>query len=122
MYAVGYIFRVPLEKVDEFVAIQEAASTIYLSHGVRRDETYRVDLGGESRYGCLPLKNVIPINEREALFMGITAFANKAEYERLTPILDGDQKLEELFGKLTSFIDISRVIRFEMPLMCGNST
>jgi len=122
MYATGYIFRIPLEHVEEFVSIQKAARAIYLNYGAKRDEVYRILTDSEPRYGSLALTDILPLDNGETVFFEIVTFADKEEYDKLTPALDNDEEVNRLFQRLTAIVDIQRIIRFEMPAISGGDT
>ncbi len=109
MFTLVYLFRVPEQNIGAFLSLQREASTIYREHGALEDETLApVDL--DSRHGCKVFADELEIKKNEKIFMGLSRYKDSAHHEEVMARVDSDQRIDELFGKVTNLLDIKRVI------------
>lgn len=112
MFTSIYIYPVPRENVDAFLLVQREAATIYQQYGALDDETYAaVDL--DSKYGCGAFVDVFDIKDDEEVFIGFSRFRDRAHHDEVMAKVDSDQRINELYDKVTTLLDVGRVVRGE---------
>ena len=112
MYHVFYIFRVARPNIDRFIEISRQVGVIYRSHGAV-DSTIAPVTDAAGKYGCIGLSEVVSVEADQSLFLGHDAFADVAEFKRVSASIDADPKIGELYTAIQQVIDLSTVVRWE---------
>lgn len=112
MYTSIFIYPVPNQNVDKFIDIQKEAAALYKEYGALDDETFEpVDL--EAKYGCLAFNNIHGIKSDEKLFVSLSRFNDRAHHDHVMAQVDADERINELYDKVTAIVDLSRIRRGE---------
>jgi len=112
VFASVYIYRVPRQNVDAFLSVQREAAAIYRQHGAADDETYAArDL--EPKYGCAGFMQVLATEGDEELLIGLTRFQDQAHRDRVMARVDADPRINQLYNKVTTLLDVGRIVRGE---------
>ena len=112
VYHVVYIFRVARPNVDRFIESSREAAVIYRRHGAA-ESTIASIIDAAGKYGCIGLSDVVPAEADELLFLGHNAFADAADFKRVSAAIDADPNIGELFTAIQQVIDLSTVVRWE---------
>jgi uncharacterized protein YbaA (DUF1428 family) len=112
MYHACYLFRVPADRIDQFLQIAAEAAKLYYQHGAISSSVSRIT-DGAAKYGCLGLLDQAPIRANEQLFIGIDSFPNHEKFTASMKQIDADPRIIELYHEMTKVIDLSRTIRWE---------
>ena len=112
MYISIYIYRVPRSNVDDFLRVQREAAEIYLRHGALDDATYSA-ANLEAKYGCASFGDAFDVGEDEVILFGISRFRDRAHHDEVMAEVDSDDKINGLYDKVTTLLDVGRIVRGE---------
>lgn len=112
MFTSIYFYRVPKEKVDQFLVIQKTSAEIYRKHGAIDDWTFGPETLVE-KYGCSSFLKEISVEPNELLFFSLSLFKSKEDHDQVMSIVDKDPAIGALYDQVRETIDISKVIRGE---------
>ena len=91
MFIVTYRYKLPPDKIREYIAIEQEATQIYLEHGCQGVEIYRDSK--DPRY-----------------WMEINKFSDQEHYESVIAKVDEDPRIAPLFEELKGLLE-----KGEMP-------
>ncbi len=111
-----YIYRVLKENVSAFLQIQKEAASLYKKYGALDDETFRTS-NLESKYGCIAFPDVLKIKDDELIFFSLTRFHNRSHEDQVMAKVNSDERINELYDRVTHLIEINRVVRGEFELV-----
>ncbi len=111
-----YIYRVPKENVSTFLQIQREAANLYKKYGALDDETFEPS-NLESKYGCVAFPDALSVQDNELIFFSVTRFHNKSHEDQVMAKVNSDEKINELYDRVTRLIEINRVVRGEFELV-----
>ncbi len=111
-----YIYRVPKENVSSFLRIQSEAASLYKKYGALDDETFKPS-NLESKYGCIAFPDVLDVKDNELIIFSVTRFHNTTHEDQVMAKVNSDERINELYDRVTHLIDISRVVRGEFELV-----
>jgi len=109
---ITYVYRMPPDRVDEFVRIQRAAAAIYVEHGAVDDETL-VATDVSPRYGCRGLGEAIGAGTGEAVLIGLSRFRDRAHHDEVMERVNADPRIDDLFAEVGDVIRIDQIARGE---------
>jgi len=112
MFTSIYIYRVPCENVEAFLRVQQEAAAIYRRCGAIDDETFApVNLA--AKYGCDSFLSALDVGEGEKVFISLSRFRDRTHHDEVMAQVDSDERIDELYDKVTVLLDLSRVVRGE---------
>ena len=112
MFTSIYFYRVPNEKIDQFLMIQKKSAEIYRRYGAIDDWTFGPeDLAG--KYGCGSFVKEISLSTGESLFFSLSLFESKEDHDRIMTNIGKAPEINCLFDQICQTIDVSKVIRGE---------
>lgn len=112
MFTIAYVYRMPPDRVDEFVRIQRAAAAIYLEHGAVDDETLSaVDVSPQ--YGCRGFGEAFGAGADEAVLIGLSRFRDREHHDEVMERVNADPRIEGLFAEVGEVIRIDEIARGE---------
>lgn len=112
MYLEIYLYPVKEAKLEDFLRINKAAESIYLSYGALESETYFAK-SVEAQYGCLGFDSAIELEDDEVLMMEINRYRDKTHQVEVLSQVDIDPKIDTLYNEMIQVIDIGRTVRGE---------
>jgi len=112
LYTSIYIYRVPNKNIDAFLQVQKEASEIYQKYGAIEDVTFAA-FDVEAKYGCLGFLDILETRNDETMFVGLSRFENRVHHDEVMAKVDQDSQINILYEKVTSLIEINRVVRGE---------
>ena len=95
MYTAIYIYPVPRDQVAPFLQVQREAAVIY------------------RQYGCAPFPLAFEIEEGEEVFVGLSRFRDLAHHDEVMRQVDGDDRIDQLYRKVSDLLEVGRVVRGE---------
>ncbi len=112
MFTIVYVYRLPPDRVDEFIRIQRAAAAIYVEHGAVDDETLSaVDVSPQ--YGCRGFGEAFGAAPDEAVLLGISRFRDRSHHDEVMAKVNDDPRIDELFAEVTEVVRIDEIARGE---------
>jgi quinol monooxygenase YgiN len=90
LFVVTYRYRLPIDKIRDFISIEQEAIQIYLEHGCLGVEIYRDEK--DPRY-----------------WMEINKFLDKEHYDRFTSKVNEDPRIANLFEDFKNVLEKSQV-------------
>ena len=112
MYTSIYIYPVPRDQVAPFLQVQREAAVIYRQYGALDDETFG-PCNLEGKYGCAPFPLAFEIEEGEEVFVGLSRFRDLAHHDEVMRQVDGDDRIDQLYRKVSGLLEVGRVVRGE---------
>lgn len=112
MYTSIYIYRVPRDRVAPFLQVQREAAVIYRQYGALDDETFG-PCNLEAKYGCAPFPAAFGLEEGEEVFVSLSRFRDLAHHDEVMSQLDADDRIGQLYEKVSGLLDVGRVVRGE---------
>jgi quinol monooxygenase YgiN len=91
LFIVTYRYKLPTDKIREYIAIEQEATQIYMEHGCQGVEIYRD-------------------SEDPRYWMEINKFSDQEHYDSVIAKVDEDPRIAPLFEKLKGLLE-----KGEMP-------
>ena len=110
-----YIYRFPKAHVSTFLQIQKEAASLYKKHGALDDETFKPS-NLESKYGCIAFPDALNVKDDELIFFSVTRFHNRSHEDQVMAKVNSDERISELYDRVTHLLEINRVVRGEFEL------
>ncbi|KPL01000.1 MAG: hypothetical protein AMJ91_02060 [candidate division Zixibacteria bacterium SM23_73_3] len=89
MFIVIYSYKVPKNKIKEYLDLQKEVRAIYLKHG------------------CLSYE-VFEKFQKDEEWLEIGKFENKSHFKKVGARVDKDPKIDELFQRFCSIVDVKK--------------
>ncbi|MBL7688111.1 MAG: DUF1428 family protein [Bdellovibrionaceae bacterium] len=112
MFAAIYFYKIPNDRIDQFLSIQKQAADIYRRHGAIDDATFAPS-NLAARYGCTSLLSDVTLEPNEELFFSLSLFKSKEDHDLIMLKLDRDPEILSLYDETCKVIDVSRILRGE---------
>jgi uncharacterized protein YbaA (DUF1428 family) len=111
-----YIYRVPKENASAFLQIQKEAASLYKKYGALDDETFKPS-NLEPKYGCIAFPDALNLKDDERIFFSVTRFHNKSHEDQVMAKVNSDERINDLYDRVTHLIEVNRVVRGEFELV-----
>lgn len=112
MFAAIYFYKIPKDRIDQFLSIQKQAADIYRRHGAIDDATFAPS-NLAARYGCTSLLSDFTLEPNEELFFSVGLFKSKEDHDSIMLRLDSDPEILSLYEETCKVMDVSRILRGE---------
>ncbi|MBK7890318.1 MAG: DUF1428 family protein [Bdellovibrionales bacterium] len=112
MFAALYFYKIPKDRIDQFLSIQRQAADIYRRYGAIDDATF-ASSNLAARYGCASLLSEIALESNEELFFSVSLFESKENHDLIMLQLDRDPEISSLYDETCKVMDVSRILRGE---------
>lgn len=112
MFTSIYVYRVPRKNVEAFLRVQQEAAAIYQRYGALDDETL-APINLAAKYGCIAFSDAFDVGKDEEVLIGVSRFRDRAHHDKVMAQVDSDDRIGELYDKVTALLDIGRVVRGE---------
>lgn len=112
MYASIYIYRLPRAHLEAFLAVQQAARTIYRRYGAVDDETW-TPAQLEAKYGCSAFPALLATTEDEVVVISLSRFHDRAHHDAVMARVDADAEMSALYQTVSQLMAIEAIVRGE---------
>ncbi|MFX0001026.1 MAG: DUF1428 family protein [Candidatus Hermodarchaeota archaeon] len=108
-----YIYRIKKENRTKFLDNIQKAKLVYQKYGAEGEELFLLH-EKTPKYGVTGMWDIIPLESKEELWIGICRFKDKEHCENVMKKVDEDPETEILYEQfVNSVCEASRVIRGE---------
>jgi uncharacterized protein YbaA (DUF1428 family) len=112
MYMSIYVYFVQRENIEPFLKVQRETADIVRRYGALDDATFaEVDL--KAKYATIAFGNKFNLNPGEKVFVGVSSFRNREHHDEVMAKVDEDERIDELYRRITTVLDVRRVVRGE---------